>query len=157
MSTPSPPISENEVKNMFSSKGIKYPCRQCGQEFLNKGCLAKHLTSVHDRVKFPCRQCGKQFSRRGYLAKHQRAVHEGAKYPCRDCGKQFSFKIGVSIHQRAVHKVVQYPCGQCRQQFSLREMLLNTKGQNIKKSNTLASNVTIKQLKKDIWLNTKGQ
>ena len=52
---------------MFSREGIKYPCRQCGQEFLKRGCLVKHLRAVHDRVKFPC----VQFSQRENLAKHQ--------------------------------------------------------------------------------------
>ena len=35
-------------------------------------------------------------------------------------------------------------------------MLLDTKGQHMKESNTLVAYVTIKQVQKEVWLNTKG-
>ena len=84
---------------MFSSEEVKYQCGQCGQEFSNRGCLAKHLTAVHNRVKIPCRYCGKQFSTKRDAVRHQRAVHEGVKYPCGICDHQATTKKSLAEHE----------------------------------------------------------
>ena len=39
----------------------------------------------------------------------------------------------------------------------IKDISLNTKGQYMKETNTLAPNVTIKELQKEIWVNTKEQ
>ena len=76
-----------------------------------KESLAEHQRGIHEGVKYPCRQCGKQFSQKGALARHQRAAHEGIKYLCGKYDYQATAKVDLAKHHRGVHEGVKYPCG----------------------------------------------
>ena len=112
-------------------EGLKYPCKQCDYQAGSKGNFADHKTTVHKGVKFPCRQCDYKATQKGRLAEHKQAVHEVVKYPGRQCDHQATAKGSLAQHKRAVHAVVKYP--------------------------GRAGNVTIKQRKRGILLNTNGQ
>ena len=47
---------------------------------MKKESLTRHKKIVHDgvKVKYPCKQCDQEFTQKGNLARHQMAVHEGA-------------------------------------------------------------------------------
>ena len=87
------------------------------------------------------------------LAEHKRAVHEGVKYSCRIYNYQATTSGSLAGDHRAVQEGVKYCCWQ----FSQMENLVRHQKNFMKESNTLAGNVTIKQLQAEVLLNTKEQ
>ena len=86
----------------------------------------------------------------------QLKIHKGVKHTCRQCNHQATTKGSLAQHKRAVHEVVKnFVCNATIKQLQ-REILLNTKRKYMKKSNTLAGNATVEQLQKDNLLDTKG-
>ena len=86
-------------------KGVKYPCRHCGQQFSQKGSLVKHQRAIHEEVKYPSSQCGKQFSQKGHLKRHIESVHKGKKpFKCHVCMAAFIQKGCLNRHIESVHE-----------------------------------------------------
>ena len=83
-------------------KGIRYPCKQCGEVFSLRG-LRMHVKSVHEGVKYTCNQCDHQASQSKGLKDHKRYVHDGVKVQCKQCDKQFS-EASIKIHVKTVHE-----------------------------------------------------
>ena len=112
--------------NMISSKGVyqvtteeKNAKDHSSKHFSKKRGLTEHHRKVRKGVKYSYGQCGKQFSEKGNLDQHQRAVHE-------------SNTLAAYVNIKRLQGVV----------------LLNTTGEYMKESNTLAGNAANISLKK---------
>ena len=81
----------------------------------------------------------------------QREIFQNTK---KQCDHQFTSKRHLARYQKAVHEGVKHPCGQCGRQYTERELLLNTKRQYMKESNTLANIAAINLLQREVLLNT---
>ena len=103
---------------------------------------------------YSCDVCGHQVSQKKSLVRHKKVVHEGIKYSCMQCNHQATSKRNLVKHQRAVHEGVKYSCGECGKQESSQSILLDTKGQYMKESNTLVCNAEINLIHIQMWLDT---
>ena len=100
---------------------------------------------------FNCDHCKFQIISRKIMDIHNRTFHsKDEKHNCDICGYQVSNKVSLARHKKIVHEGVKYHCRKCDFQGTSRGYLLNTKWQYMKESNTLAPNVTIKQLQKEV-------
>ena len=52
-------------------------CQNCGQQFTNKGKLARHHISMHEGIQYPCEHFDYQAARKDSVAKHWHSVHMG--------------------------------------------------------------------------------
>ena len=117
-----------------------------GDIFLNT------IRAVHKGLIYPCKQCSKGGSK-GNFADHKRTVHKGVKFPCRQCDYKATQKGRLAEHKQAVHEVVKYPGRQCDHQATAKGRAIHA----VVKYHGRAGNVTIKQRKRGILLNTNGQ
>ena len=110
----------------------KFSCTDCGQQFLRKKYLGRHICSVHLKLNYStCDECGKQFSQKHHLNEHKKSVHlklknhlKLKKLSCTDCGQQFSGKNCLYHHIRSVHlKLLCLTCNECGKQFSRKPYL----------------------------------
>lgn len=100
--------STNEVPKK-KSKGHR--CYFCGQRFMDKNILRKHI-SIHKDRDFFCDVCGKAFSANWGLRKHMK-THTGERpFQCEYCGKTFVQKCTLQFHINAMHGSKSYP--QCK-------------------------------------------
>jgi len=90
----------------------RYPCEYegCGQRFLQKGHLTRHVDTVHLEVKsFVCNHegCGKRFGQKGHLTIHE-AIHlEEKKYKCPyfECSYATSDRSTFIRHTKNKHTI----------------------------------------------------
>ena len=102
-----------------------------------------HTRTFHKKdSEHSCNICGYQVSQKKKIARHKVIVHEGVKYPCSQCNHKATTTEALPQHKRAVHEGT--------------SCLLNTKGQYMKESNTLAVNAIIKLLQREVLLDTQG-
>ena len=73
-----------------------YP--ECGNDFVQKRNLDRHIRSVHVVQGFPCEHCGKLFNRSDNLAKHK--CTEPDNIQCEKCEKRFSKKSNLKKHMK---------------------------------------------------------
>ena len=81
----------------------------CGKAFVRKGCVQKHIKSVHEGQMFPCMQCEYKTAWKGDLQKHIKSVHEGQKFPCPQCEYKATWKGNLKTHIKSVHKSQKFP------------------------------------------------
>ena len=66
-------------------------CQNCGQQFTNKGKLARHHISMHEGIQYPCEHFDYQAARKDSVAKHWHSVHmrggviHGQPFTCEQC------------------------------------------------------------------------
>lgn len=89
---------------------------ECGQSFLNKSLLHRHLR-FHgiDIEKFHCSLCMKEVASKYHLKSHMR-THE-ASAQCQLCKKLFKTRESLQSHYRKSHEPVE--CRYCKKQFVL--------------------------------------
>ena len=86
------------------------------------------MQQMHEEVKYLFGQCDKEFCQREYFAEHQSA-HAA---------------VSTSAHNPTIKQLQ-------------KKILLSTKGQYMKESNTIADNAAIHLLQKEILRDTKWQ
>ena len=64
---------------------VKFLCKKCKYEALDRGSLLKHLKSQHEGLKFPCEQCDYIATQKGNLLKHKKSIHDGIKHAYDQC------------------------------------------------------------------------
>ncbi|GIY01945.1 zinc finger protein 91 [Caerostris darwini] len=111
-------VAETEIPKK-KSKGHR--CYFCGQKFMDKNVLRKHI-SIHKDRDFFCNVCGKAFSAAWGLRKHMK-THTGERpYQCEHCGKAFVQKCTLQFHIKAIHGNKPHPkcktCGKRLKSFS---------------------------------------
>lgn len=96
-------------------------CEICQTSFTKRGCLNKHIRTVHEKqVTFTCERCGMSFNRLDILNRHVRDVHERPEtYKCPSCDLSFPRKDVRDNHFEQVHeKKKKYRCERCGDCFS---------------------------------------
>ena len=88
-------------KTMNHTKLVISECAQCGQKFLSKSGLQKHIRSDH---RFSCKNCPQTFSMEKQLRQHNRVVHNTVQ---EEVGSSDQAAVVVSrvIGEHATHKV----------------------------------------------------
>lgn len=119
---------ESNNKNKVPKKKSKgHRCYFCGQRFMDKNILRKHI-SVHKDRDFFCDVCGKAFSASWGLRKHMK-THTGERpFICEQCGKAFVQKCTLQFHIKAIHGNKAHPrcksCGKRLKSFSYEQCWL---------------------------------
>ncbi|KAL1517644.1 hypothetical protein ABEB36_001382 [Hypothenemus hampei] len=122
--------SEGEKSNQkhhVSRKTFKKPnsflCDTCGQGFIEKSKLLKHIRVHNGDLPFVCNWCNKRFPQKDYLKTHER-VHTGEKpYKCQFCGKSFGFHAPFRVHLRTHTGERPYKCHFCSKGFTTNQGL----------------------------------
>ncbi|MED6280496.1 hypothetical protein CHARACLAT_011508 [Characodon lateralis] len=124
-------------------------CFECGQRFVNKRSLQRHMTchstarssrrpvnkkrgkknvrvlkKVQAGVKcFTCDDCGKTFHWKNHLSRHMR-IHTGEKpFSCEVCGQRFNQNSNLNKHMRIHTGGKPFGCDVCGQRFNLKSYL----------------------------------
>lgn len=99
-------------------------CHVCGQKFVQKYVLDKHLL-IHAGVwQFKCEHCDKSFRTRNNLRSHI-GIHTGEKpFKCGMCPRAFTFSSSAALHRRS-HKIGDsFKCTICCKEFNIMRYLL---------------------------------
>ncbi|KAJ1355948.1 hypothetical protein KIN20_038403 [Parelaphostrongylus tenuis] len=112
--------STSQLWEHMSTKHLKERyrvCGKCGQKFISRSGLKRHVQVVHEHVLYtcPCKGCGHPGYRcRQALAVHVRTVHANIRaYVCETCGLSFYERNELKMH-RLTHickRVYQCLCG----------------------------------------------
>lgn len=130
-SRPAPPEAPHGASRGLASSPPRlrlHMCEQCGSSFSSASDLARHVTTVHDRVRrWPCPvpECRFVGLQRGHLTTHTASVHATERpYVCQQCPPGPSAFRGVTRsavqrHTRRVHEGVRpYACVECTSTFA---------------------------------------
>ena len=100
-------IQKNKIKKeKVEAEEEVFPCQFCGQLFVKKNDLRKHMHEhTGPGTRFDCPECGSSFARKDKLNVHFRVKHEkgGIVFPCNICDKVLSRKDKVKEHVRRKH------------------------------------------------------
>ncbi|XP_038216591.1 oocyte zinc finger protein XlCOF28-like [Zerene cesonia] len=101
------------------TNNITFPCRLCGQVFLERTRYEEHNRLIHAKMKpHQCSICAKRFTQQGGLQQHMR-MHTGIRpFVCSFCTKAFTQKAGLDQHLRTHTKVKPFKCVICSKCFS---------------------------------------
>lgn len=84
----------------LSQSNFFYQCPICGNRFVSKEKLKKHLKVHPERgpEKYSCYECGQLIKRKSHLIEHYR-IHTGERpYLCSLCGQCFRFSCQMKKH-----------------------------------------------------------
>ena len=94
-------------------KEEKYPCNECGRQFLNKRLLRYHLQRNHGRsVTLNCKNCEKVFPNSSSLSQHSQLIHGTEILKCEKCNYETKSKAYVRTHKN-VHGSIKEVCSKC--------------------------------------------
>lgn len=113
-------LDKENIETEFNIPIVEaFPCRMCGQTFLNKAEMGDHIKIAHAKVKpYKCSICDKRFTQLGGLQQHLR-LHTGSRpFKCSFCEKGFTQKAGLDQHLRTHTKVKPFNCIVCNKSFS---------------------------------------
>ncbi|CAG9106443.1 unnamed protein product [Plutella xylostella] len=83
-------------------------CEDCGRQFNNAQCLAKHL-AIGCRKGMLCTECDKRFDTKAEVLKHMRLLHwreyKLTKLRCQGCGKSFASHEDHDAHLYSAHDI----------------------------------------------------
>ncbi|XP_077973888.1 uncharacterized protein LOC120347751 isoform X2 [Styela clava] len=116
----------------------KYPCLECGKNFIKSSLLSAHMRNVHSGQVYAlvgpnqvqatpatietknckCPVCGKAFKAQSYMKQHIMSVHD-KPLKCSVCERGFGRKSDLKRHMRGVHmKKRPHTCDKCGWTFS---------------------------------------
>lgn len=116
----------------------KYPCPDCGKNFIKPALLNTHMRHVHSSHVYAfdaqiqhkatttimepkthkCPECGKAFKAQSYLKQHIMSVHD-RPLKCTVCERGFGRKSDLKRHMRGVHmKKRPHTCDKCGWTFT---------------------------------------
>ncbi|GFS82501.1 zinc finger protein 91 [Trichonephila clavipes] len=115
------PSQTENVAEVPRKKSKGHRCYFCGQKFMDKNVLRKHI-SIHKDRDFYCEVCNKAFSAAWGLRKHMK-THTGERpYQCEHCDRAFVQKCTLQFHIKAIHGNKPHPkcktCGKRLKSFS---------------------------------------
>ena len=94
--------------------------------------------------RYVCHQCGYKFTVQSSLTAHQQSKHEGVCYSCNECDFIVTHKKHLTTHKQYKNEGVCYGCDQCNFKATHKDNLKIHKQSNMKVSNMIVTNVTIK-------------
>lgn len=83
-------------------------CEDCGRQFKNAQCLAKHL-AIGCKKGMLCTECDKRFDTKAEVLKHMRLLHwreyKLTKLRCQGCGESFASHEDHDAHLYSAHDI----------------------------------------------------
>ncbi|XP_059609288.1 gastrula zinc finger protein XlCGF57.1-like [Phlebotomus argentipes] len=137
-----------------------FECHLCGQKFVTKKYLIKHIDFVHllkrqkKRKPAPpktCSECGKKYTNPTVFRRHK-CDTTVKPFPCTQCRKSFTRKTTLELHS-SMHKEKrpEFSCPECQMVFhwraSVRQHMLKKHGKNLVKAET-AKGIKVVRLRK---------
>lgn len=96
----------SDTVKLFKNSDGKWPCPTCGNAYLRKVVLTRHMVVHSEALPFECDDCGKRYQRSSTLWRHQQSTHsKGEPVSCTICGKDFKAKHLLRCHIKYVHKM----------------------------------------------------
>ena len=95
----------NHQRTLTKEKPFVCPHDDCGQRFMVRSTLRKHVREKHDRVPYACNECDQSFATQMSLKYHRSTQHSTDRpFPCSECGKAFATQTLLYIHRRSTHR-----------------------------------------------------
>ena len=116
MNTPQPVLPCNKGKEKKT-----FVCSNCGDVFLTKKTLGKHIEQVHEGKQYQCSICPDIFSSENKLMQHIKFDHEKQElYGCPNCDKKFRSENSLRRHDEQFHQKITTTliCPHCAATFS---------------------------------------
>lgn len=97
----------------------KYPCPQCGKEFLHFSHTLVHFNKEHVVNRVICVSCGESFHNVTALQTHTTLHHTTPdRYKCYSCDLGFHKKKQLARHMGTAHKKKTFQCTHCPESFT---------------------------------------
>ncbi|KAE9540702.1 hypothetical protein AGLY_003947 [Aphis glycines] len=112
-------MSEEDCSEERTPREDVYTCNICGQIFVYKCWLGRHIASHMDPIH-KCTHCDRVFNRKDTLNRHVRTVHEKIKHSCEICDAKFSTTRAKTRHINRIHSEedTTVHCPKCPSTFS---------------------------------------
>lgn len=112
-----PDFSKENLESV--SREDVFTCYTCGQTFLYKCWLGRHIASYMAPIH-ECEHCDRVFNRRDTLKRHIKTVHLKVKHACDICGRKFSTSHSKIRHINRIHSEedTTVHCPKCPSKFS---------------------------------------
>ena len=81
----------------------KLSCGDCGEDFMGKRVLLKHIKDSHTMPSYQCSICLKQFKSRVHYRRHLKIHDQVTAVACPYCSKTFAFESYKTRHVNRVH------------------------------------------------------
>ena len=104
-------MRNKDLKQTDKTPGdLKYKCRECDNNFLNKACLLKHRTKRHS-TQLTCITCNQNFEESAMFKEHMIAMHKIEKqYKCDQCDSAFVVEWRLQKHRKNHQRTVVRKC-----------------------------------------------
>ncbi|XP_035781848.1 zinc finger protein 436-like [Anopheles albimanus] len=112
-------IHESKCRRSINSECSrkKFPCPQCGKNFICASALLAHVRTHTGERPFECKYCGKRFSTPTGQDLHERR-HLGIKpHQCQICGRRFTESSNLEVHVRSHKQEKPHICTVCNRPF----------------------------------------
>ena len=109
----------NQHKKIHDKDRDTYKCSICGQKYMEKSSLKKHVSEVHTNVKYYCNKCPKAYTQEGNLDRHL-DTHEpdyikDVKIECNICQEKFANQNNLKDHMKSRHDIKdRFSCDICQ-------------------------------------------
>ena len=135
-----------KVRKVNNENVGKHICSICGDTFVLKRMLKRHVRSQHCNDTFNCHLCGRIFLRKCGLASHinMHAKQKGSK--CNICNKQFMDVSSMRRHQKMHNGVKGFACDVCNKEFWRKDGLQ----EHIKRHHSQPQNDSKQHLEKEM-------
>ena len=91
------------IKKKVGRRTRKLRCGDCGEVFMGKRVLLKHIKDSHTMPSYQCSSCLKQFKSRNHYRRHLKIHDQVTAVACPYCSKTFAFPSYKARHVNRVH------------------------------------------------------
>jgi len=105
-----PEYLENHKKR---EHGVRYPCDQCGSEYLDLEKLEVHKRYKHEKRLHHCEVCSYQSYFKSAVMKHYKEQHTDQMFYCDQCSYSTKVQARIKIHIDSKHEGKRHYCEQC--------------------------------------------
>ncbi|XP_055334251.1 zinc finger protein 628-like isoform X2 [Paramacrobiotus metropolitanus] len=111
-------VMHPEEFRKFADEYYTLGCDQCGEKFMTKCALARHMLDRHSDTAIRCKFCPMEYPNSATLSKHVGVHKSSGGFQCPMCLKFFAAYGAFSEHYVKIHAPKTLTCPQCPMQFT---------------------------------------